>query len=118
MTGRPVEKVEAHIADALKNGAKIVTGGKRATQGGSFFEQTVLTDVTIDIVIAKEETFGPAAPLYRFKTDAEAIKMACFANPLQIRSAPRETRGTEGSNAAPSSRESVANSGRGRRSAS
>jgi acyl-CoA reductase-like NAD-dependent aldehyde dehydrogenase len=53
-----------------------VTGGKRAAQGGSFFEPTVLTDVTTDMVITKEETFGPVAPLYRFKTDAEAIKMA------------------------------------------
>jgi succinate-semialdehyde dehydrogenase / glutarate-semialdehyde dehydrogenase len=73
---KAVEKVEAHIADALKKGAKIVTGGKRAAQGGSFFEPTVLTDVTTDMAITKEETFGPVAPLYRFKTDAEAIKMA------------------------------------------
>src|SRR5208337_3848431 len=73
---KAVEKVEAHIADAVKKGAKVVTGGKRAAQGGSFFEPTVLTDVTTDMVITKEETFGPVAPLYRFKTDAEAIKMA------------------------------------------
>ena len=73
---KAVEKVEAHIADALKKGAKVVTGGKRAAQGGSFFEPTVLTDVTTDMVITKEETFGPVAPLYRFKTDDEAIKMA------------------------------------------
>ena len=73
---KAVEKVEAHIADALKKGAKVVTGGKRAAQGGSFFEPTVLTDVTTDMVITKEETFGPVAPLYRFKTEAEAIKMA------------------------------------------
>jgi succinate-semialdehyde dehydrogenase/glutarate-semialdehyde dehydrogenase len=73
---KAVEKVEAHIADAVKKGAKIVTGGKRAAQGGSFFEPTVLTDVTTDMVITKEETFGPVAPLYRFKTDDEAIKMA------------------------------------------
>jgi succinate-semialdehyde dehydrogenase / glutarate-semialdehyde dehydrogenase len=73
---KAVEKVEAHIADAVKKGAKIVTGGKRAAQGGSFFEPTVLTDVTTDMVITKEETFGPVAPLYRFKTEAEAVKMA------------------------------------------
>src|ERR687887_1378000 len=73
---KAVEKVEAHIADAVQKGAKVVTGGKRAAQGGSFFEPTVLTDVTTDMVITKEETFGPVAPLYRFKTDAEAIKMA------------------------------------------
>src|SRR6202043_3880534 len=53
---KAVEKVEAHIADAVKKGAKVVTGGKRAAQGGSFFEPTVLTDVTTDMVITKEET--------------------------------------------------------------
>ena len=63
-------------ATALKNCAKVVTGGKRAAQGGSFFEPTVLTDVTTDMVITKEETFGPVAPLYRFKNEGEAIKMA------------------------------------------
>src|ERR1700704_6320390 len=62
---KAVEKVEAHIADAVKKGAKVVTGGKRAAQGGSFFEPTVLTDVTTDMIITKEETFGPVAPLYR-----------------------------------------------------
>ena len=73
---KAVEKVEAHIADAVKKGAKVVTGGKRAAQGGSFFEPTVLTDVTTDMVITKEETFGPVAPLYRFKSEADAVKMA------------------------------------------
>ena len=73
---KAVEKVKAHIADALKKGAKVVTGGKRAAQGGSFFEPTVLTDVTTDMVITKEETFGPVAPLYRFKSEADAVKMA------------------------------------------
>jgi succinate-semialdehyde dehydrogenase/glutarate-semialdehyde dehydrogenase len=73
---KAVEKVEAHIADAVTKGAKVVTGGKRSALGGTFFEPTVLTDVTTDMVITKEETFGPVAPLYRFKTDDEAIKMA------------------------------------------
>jgi hypothetical protein len=73
---KAVEKVEAHTAGAVKKGAKVVLGGKRAAQGGSFFEPTVLTDVTTDMVITKEETFGPVAPLYRFKTKDEAIKMA------------------------------------------
>jgi succinate-semialdehyde dehydrogenase/glutarate-semialdehyde dehydrogenase len=73
---KTVEKVEAHIADAVERGAKVVTGGKRAAQGGSFFEPTVLTDVTTDMVITKEETFGPVAPLYRFKSEDEAVKMA------------------------------------------
>jgi succinate-semialdehyde dehydrogenase / glutarate-semialdehyde dehydrogenase len=73
---KAVEKVEAYIADAVKKGAKVVLGGKRAGHGGSFFEPTVLTDVTTDMVITKEETFGPVAPICRFKTDDEAIKMA------------------------------------------
>jgi succinate-semialdehyde dehydrogenase / glutarate-semialdehyde dehydrogenase len=73
---KAVEKVEAHIGDALKKGAKIVIGGKRSALGGSFFEPTVLTDVTTDMLITREETFGPVAPLYRFKNEAEAIKMA------------------------------------------
>ena len=70
---KAVEKVEAPIADAVKKGARVVTGGKRAAQGGSFFEPTVLTDVTTDMVITKEETFGPVAPLYRFKSEDEAV---------------------------------------------
>src|SRR5438045_6408104 len=73
---KAVDKVEAHIADALKKGAKVAIGGHRHALGGSFFEPTVLTDVTTDMVITREETFGPVAPLYRFKTDAEAVKMA------------------------------------------
>jgi succinate-semialdehyde dehydrogenase/glutarate-semialdehyde dehydrogenase len=73
---KAVEKVEAHIADAIKKGAKVVTGGKRSALGGSFFEPTVLTDVTTDMVITREETFGPVAPLYRFKSEADAVKMA------------------------------------------
>jgi hypothetical protein len=73
---KAVEKVEAHIADAIKKGAKVVTGSKRAAQGDSFFEPTVLTDVTTDMVITKEETFGPVALLYRFKSEEDAVKMA------------------------------------------
>jgi succinate-semialdehyde dehydrogenase/glutarate-semialdehyde dehydrogenase len=73
---KAIEKVETHIADALKKGAKIVIGGKRHALGGSFFEPTVLTGVTTDMLITREETFGPVAPLYRFKTEAEAIAMA------------------------------------------
>jgi succinate-semialdehyde dehydrogenase/glutarate-semialdehyde dehydrogenase len=71
---KAVEKVEAHIADAVKKGAKIVIGGKRAAHGSSFFEPTILTDVTIDMAITKEET-SAGSPLYRFKTEAEAVKM-------------------------------------------
>ncbi|MCX8505029.1 MAG: NAD-dependent succinate-semialdehyde dehydrogenase [Alphaproteobacteria bacterium] len=71
-----VEKVESHIKDATSKGAKIALGGKRHKLGGSFFEPTILTDVTTDMVIAHEETFGPVAPLFRFKTESEVIAMA------------------------------------------
>ncbi len=71
-----VEKVEEHIADALAKGARIVTGGKRHEKGGSFFQPTVLADVTPGMKITHEETSGPVAPLYRFKTEDELIKLA------------------------------------------
>jgi succinate-semialdehyde dehydrogenase/glutarate-semialdehyde dehydrogenase len=91
---KAVEKVEAYIADTVKKGAKEVLGSERAAQGGSFFEPTVLTDVTTDMVITKEETFGPVAPLYRFKTDDEAVKMANDTlTPTLPRSWGREGRG-------------------------
>jgi len=73
---KAIEKVEQHVADALKKGARVVVGGKRHTLGGSFYQPTVLADVTTDMMVTREETFGPVAPLFRFKTDAEAIKMA------------------------------------------
>jgi succinate-semialdehyde dehydrogenase/glutarate-semialdehyde dehydrogenase len=73
---KAIEKVEQHIADAVKKGAKVVVGGKRHALGGSFFQPTVLADVTTDMVVTREETFGPVAPLFRFKTDEEAIRMA------------------------------------------
>ena len=71
-----VETVEAHIADALGKGARVVTGGQRHALGGTFFEPTVLAGATAAMLIAKEETFGPVAPLFRFKTEEEAIAMA------------------------------------------
>jgi succinate-semialdehyde dehydrogenase/glutarate-semialdehyde dehydrogenase len=71
-----VEKVEAHIADAVAGGARIVTGGTRHERGGNFFAPTVIADVKRDAQIFREETFGPVAPLFRFKTEAEAIAMA------------------------------------------
>ena len=71
-----MEKVEEHIADALKHGANVVLGGKRHALGGNFFEPTVLANVTRDMLVAREETFGPVAPLFRFKTEEEAIKLA------------------------------------------
>ena len=66
-----VAKVEEHIADALGKGAKIIVGGKRHALGGTFFEPTVLADVTPAMAVASEETFGPVAPLFRFHTEAE-----------------------------------------------
>jgi succinate-semialdehyde dehydrogenase/glutarate-semialdehyde dehydrogenase len=69
-------KVEDHVADAMKKGAKVVLGGKRHALGGRFFEPTLLTEVTPDMKVSHEETFGPVAPLYRFKTDAEAVRLA------------------------------------------
>ena len=71
-----VEKVEEHVADALKKGARLVCGGKRHTFGGSFFEPTVLTEVTSEMAVANEEIFGPVAPLFRFSTEQQAIEMA------------------------------------------
>ena len=71
-----VAKVEEHVADALAKGAKLALGGKRHARGGLFFEPTILTDVTPQMRVAREETFGPVAPLFRFKTDDEAIAMA------------------------------------------
>ena len=73
---RAVAKVEAHLADALAHGAKVLVGGKRHALGGTFFEPTLLTDVTPDMRVAREETFGPVAPLFRFGTEAEAIALA------------------------------------------
>jgi len=73
---KAVTKVEEHIADALAQGAKVLLGGKRHALGGSFFEPTILTDVTPKMLIAREETFGPVAPLFKFSTEAQAIAMA------------------------------------------
>lgn len=71
-----IEKVESHIKDALSKGAKLLQGGKRHTLGNTFFEPTVLADVSADSLIFSEETFGPVAPLFRFKTDDEVIELA------------------------------------------
>jgi succinate-semialdehyde dehydrogenase/glutarate-semialdehyde dehydrogenase len=73
---KALAKVEEHVADALSKGAKLVTGGKRHALGGSFFEPTVLADVTPAMQVAREETFGPLAPLFRFHTEAEVIAQA------------------------------------------
>ena len=71
-----LKKVEEHVADATSKGAKIVAGGKRHALGGTFYEPTVLTGVTPAMMVAREETFGPVAPLFRFRTEQEAIAMA------------------------------------------
>jgi succinate-semialdehyde dehydrogenase/glutarate-semialdehyde dehydrogenase len=71
-----VRKVEEHIADAIAKGGKVMSGGKRHALGGTFFEPTVLVEATPEMAVAREETFGPVAPLFRFQTEAEAVRMA------------------------------------------
>jgi succinate-semialdehyde dehydrogenase / glutarate-semialdehyde dehydrogenase len=73
---KAVEKVEDHIQDAVSHGARVLLGGKRHALGQSFFEPTVLVDVTPQMKVAHEETFGPLAPLFRFDTDEDAIRLA------------------------------------------
>jgi succinate-semialdehyde dehydrogenase / glutarate-semialdehyde dehydrogenase len=69
-------KVERHLADAVANGARIALGGKRHSLGGTFFEPTVVTEVTPAMLMAREEIFGPIAPLFRFDSEADAVRMA------------------------------------------
>ena len=71
-----VAKVEEHVGDAIAKGARLLLGGKRHALGGQFFEPTVLADARPEMAVAREETFGPVAPLFRFETEAEAIRMA------------------------------------------
>ena len=71
-----VEKVEEHISDAVAHGARVVSGGSRHEMGGTFFQPTVLTDVSTDMKVTREETFGPVAPLYRFETEEQVLEMA------------------------------------------
>jgi succinate-semialdehyde dehydrogenase/glutarate-semialdehyde dehydrogenase len=73
---KAVTKVEEHIADALSKGGRLLTGGKRHALGHSFFQPTVLADVTSEMQVATEETFGPLAPLFRFTTEEDVIAMA------------------------------------------
>ena len=73
---KALAKVEEHIADAVAKGAQIAHGGKRHALGGTFFQPTIVTDVTNAMLMAREETFGPVAPLFRFDTEAQAIQMA------------------------------------------
>jgi len=71
-----VEKVEEHVADALAKGASVVTGGRRHALGGNFYEPTILANVTSQMLVAREETFGPVAPLFKFKTEEDVIAQA------------------------------------------
>jgi succinate-semialdehyde dehydrogenase/glutarate-semialdehyde dehydrogenase len=71
-----VAKVEEHIADATAKGASVLTGGRRHAKGGNFFEPTILANVPHDALVFREETFGPVAPLFRFRTEEEAVKLA------------------------------------------
>lgn len=73
---KAVAKVQEHIADALAKGARIMTGGKVHELGGNFFQPTILLDVPDSAKVAKEETFGPLAPLFRFKDEADVIRQA------------------------------------------
>ncbi|WP_161868097.1 aldehyde dehydrogenase family protein, partial [Pseudomonas yangonensis] len=73
INARAVRKVQEHIEDAGGKGAKVLAGGKPHALGGSFFEPTVLGDVTPDMLVARDETFGPLAPIFRFETEAQAI---------------------------------------------
>jgi succinate-semialdehyde dehydrogenase/glutarate-semialdehyde dehydrogenase len=73
---KAVEKIEEHIADAVSKGATVALGGKRHELGGTFFEPTVLTGVTQDMMVSKDETFGPLAPLFKFETEEDAINYA------------------------------------------
>ncbi|HFP7025395.1 TPA: NAD-dependent succinate-semialdehyde dehydrogenase [Acinetobacter baumannii] len=73
---KSVEKIQEHIADAVEKGAKVVVGGKRHALGQTFFEPTLLADVTPDMLVAKDETFAPLAPIFKFSTDEQAIQMA------------------------------------------
>jgi len=71
-----VDKVEAHLADARMKGAQVLIGGQRHSLGGTFFQPTVIAEARPDMLLAQEETFGPVAPLFRFKTEAEVLRLA------------------------------------------
>jgi succinate-semialdehyde dehydrogenase/glutarate-semialdehyde dehydrogenase len=76
ITQKAIEKVEKHVADAESKGAKLICGGKLAKPGSLFYEPTILTEATSAMLLAKEETFGPVAALFRFETEEDAIRMA------------------------------------------
>ena len=76
ISGPALKKVKEHLDDALSKGAKVIEGGKESARGGTFFQPTVVTGVTQDMQVAREETFGPMAPLFRFETEEEGIRLA------------------------------------------
>ena len=76
ITESAVAKVEEHIKDAVAKGAKVAAGGHRHALGGTFFEPTILTGVTPDMMVTNDETFGPVAPLFRFKDEEDVIALA------------------------------------------
>ncbi len=73
---KAVAKVEEHIADATRKGGKVIAGGHRHALGGTFFEPTVIRDMTPDMIVARDETFGPLSPLFRFESEEEGVRMA------------------------------------------
>ncbi len=80
INARALQKVEQHIQDAVQQGARVITGGRRHALGGTFFEPTVVTGATTAMKLATEETFGPLAPLFRFETEAQAVALANDTN--------------------------------------
>jgi succinate-semialdehyde dehydrogenase/glutarate-semialdehyde dehydrogenase len=76
INSQAVEKVDAHVEDARRRGARLLAGGRRHALGGTFYEPTVLADVTTEMLVCREETFGPVAPLVRFENEQDAIRMA------------------------------------------
>ncbi len=76
ITQAAVEKVERHVADAISRGAQVEIGGRRHSRGGTFYEPTVLTGATNEMLLAQEETFGPVAAVFRFTTEAQAVALA------------------------------------------
>jgi succinate-semialdehyde dehydrogenase/glutarate-semialdehyde dehydrogenase len=76
ITPEAVTKVEQHVADAIGKGARLVVGGKRHELGGTYFQPTILADVTTDMLVTREETFGPVAPIYKFSTEEEVVRLA------------------------------------------
>ena len=76
INAQALEKVNAHVEDAQRRGARVLAGGRRHALGGTFYEPTILLDVTTDMLVCREETFGPVAPLVRFDSEADAVRMA------------------------------------------